>query len=143
MLKTHIARLEERVQRDEGNRGIGNFILPDELFKSASALMEANKIGIVTGFPCLIDFTPPTETDGPLGAVAMAKALINIGKEVVIVTDESSEGPMLACVAGAGLSHELLTLESYPSRIDFDDGDIMRLDELHRWRSVCSVLFSL
>lgn len=133
LLRDRIRAIEERVQRDEGRRGIGQFMLTGELYNSATSLLGCNRIGIITGFPCLLDFTPPTETDGPLGAVAIAKALITMGKEVILMTDECNEEPLLACVAGAGLSNELLRMESFPPRIKFDDNDMMRLEEIHRF----------
>jgi hypothetical protein len=131
-----IRAIEERVQRDEGGRGIGQFMLTGELYNSAIALLNCKRVGIITGFPCLLDFTPPTETDGPLGAVVIAKALIAMGKEVVLMTDECNEEPILACVAGAGLSNELLTMESFPPRTNFDESDVLRLEEIHRLKCV-------
>lgn len=46
------------------------------------------KVAILTGFPCLMDYNPSTETDGPPGAFAIARALIALGKRVYILTDE-------------------------------------------------------
>ena len=131
--QSKINEIEERIQRDEGKRGIQEILLPiGELFHAATSLISKKRVGILTGFPCLLDYTPPTETDGPLGTVAIAKTLIEFGKEVIILTDECNEEPMLASVAGAGLSNPLLTLESFPSRNDFDDDDFLRLEELSR-----------
>jgi hypothetical protein len=42
---------------------------------------------IATGYPCCLS-DPPTETDGPLGALAIARALSSLGKKVVILTDQ-------------------------------------------------------
>jgi hypothetical protein len=132
-LRQRIDEIEKRVQRDEGNRGIQEIVLPiGELYAAAKSLIPKKRIAILTGFPCLIDFTPPTETDGPLGAVAIAKTLIASGKEVVILTDECNEEPMLATVSGAGISSPLLLLESFPARNDFDDDDFLRLEALSR-----------
>jgi hypothetical protein len=131
--RQRIDAIEQRVQRDEGGRGIQQIVLPiGELYAAAQSLMPKKRVAILTGFPCLIDFTPPTETDGPLGAVAIAKTLIAAGKEVVILTDECNEEPMLATVAGAGISSHLLSLESFPARNDFDDDDFVRLEALSR-----------
>lgn len=46
------------------------------------------QIAILTGFPCLIEHTPPTETDGPPGALAIARACMWLGKEVHLLVDE-------------------------------------------------------
>lgn len=128
-----VGRIEQRVQQDEGQRGIREILLPaGELYAAALSLIPKRKIAILTGFPCLVDFTPPTETDGPLGAVAIAKTLLAAGKEVLILTDECNEEPMLATVAGAGLSNPSLMLESFPARNNFDDDDLARLEALSR-----------
>ncbi len=131
-LRRTIDAIEGIIQRDEGKRGIAEIILSPELFAAASSLVPKKRVAILTGFPCLLDFTPPTETDGPLGAVAIAKTLIALGKEVVLLTDECNEVPLLATVAGAGLAGPKLFLESFPSRNDFDDDDLMRLESLSR-----------
>lgn len=133
IILSKINEIEERIQRDEGNRGIKEILLPQgELYNAAKSLLPKKRIAIITGFPCLLDYTPPTETDGPLGAVAIAKTLIELEKEVVILTDECNEEPLLASVAGAGLSSPLLLLESFPSRNDFEDEDFIRLEALSR-----------
>ena len=50
-----IAQLEQRVQLDEGNRGIKCLIQRQVLKDAAKALMAAKAVVIVTGFPCLLD----------------------------------------------------------------------------------------
>ena len=123
-----VSQAEEIIQRDEGNRGIKDiFLPPGELFKSAEAMLKANNVVIATGFPCLIDFTPPTETDGPLGAAAIAHTLLKLGKNVTILTDACNEEVMLSCCASAEFSNERFTLESFPPLGEFDDRDYKRL----------------
>jgi len=66
-----IGAIEARIQTDPGNRGIAAFTLPGgELGRAAASLYRlrgtTEAAAIVTGFPCLLDFTPPTETDGPV-----------------------------------------------------------------------------
>lgn len=46
------------------------------------------QVAILTGFPCHIDHAPPTETDGPSGALAIARALLGLGKRVRLLIDE-------------------------------------------------------
>jgi hypothetical protein len=67
--------IENRIQKDEGGRGIRELILQGELQKIAEALSDTTitNIVIITGFPCMLDYSPPTETDGPLGALAIAR----------------------------------------------------------------------
>lgn len=123
-----ISQAEEIVQRDEGGRGIKDiFLPPGELFKSAEEMLKAKNIVIVTGFPCLIDYTPPTETDGPLGAAAIAYTLLRLGKRVTILTDTCNEEVMLSCCASADFSSERFALESFPPLGEFDSRDYKRL----------------
>ena len=79
----------------------------------------------------MLDFMPPTETDGPLGAMAIARTLIRLGKEVVIATDECNEEVLLACAAGSGLaSSPNFSLESFAGGANFDEDDLMRMRNL-------------
>ena len=137
-----VKKIEERVQRDEGNRGLDALIQPNEneLYNAARELLTKQCVAITTGFPCLVDFTPPTETDGPPGAIAVADLLLKLGKTVYILTDECNEEPMLSCVARSGIFSSgkplqdgypsRLILESFPARTNFDDTDAERLSDI-------------
>ncbi len=46
-------------------------------------------VGVITGYPCLLT-QPPTENDGPPGAVAICRALCSLGKQVFIMTDDDN-----------------------------------------------------
>ena len=100
-----VTAFESIIQRDEGNRGIKDIFLKEELNNAAAALLDCNDVGIITGFPCLLDFSPPTETDGPLGAIAIARSLIVLGKRVTILTDQCNEEVLLGCAAASGMSY--------------------------------------
>merc|ERR1719161_2588687 len=70
-----MAKLEAVVQRDEGGRGIAAFIEPGALGRAVEAILaaEPRKVLVFSGFPCCMDFPEqPAETDGPLGAAAIA-----------------------------------------------------------------------
>ena len=78
-------RPAQLVQKDEGGRGIGKFVMPPgELLRAARRLHTTCTVGhaegavvtVLTGFPCNMDYTPATETDGPPGAVAIARAVL-------------------------------------------------------------------
>jgi hypothetical protein len=90
-MATVYERLEARVQRDEGGRGIRS-ILPSspQLESGAKAVLAAERVAILTGFPCLLDCDPDFETDGPPGALAIAQILESLGKFVIILVDGSS-----------------------------------------------------
>ena len=129
-----VCLLEERIQRDEGGRGIAAILPPrGELYNSALEVLSpaVKKVAILTGFPCMIEYIPPTETDGPLGALAIARACLHCGKDVVLLTDECNEEVLIAAAAASGLHKEYgglrFTLESFPGGINFDNSDEDRL----------------
>lgn len=71
---------------------------------------------ILTGFPCRTTASPPTETDGPSGAVALAVAALRAGKTAVaIATDDSSHDVLQATVAAAGIADSRFQLLSFPA----------------------------
>lgn len=141
-IRNIVARMENIVQADEGKRGIGEILLPSgELYQAAQEMISANRVAIITGFPCMLNFTPPTETDGPLGALSIAKTLLMLGKDVIIVTDECNEEVLLACAAAAmshkttlpnGIKTGILTMESFPASTIFGAADEARLLELQQ-----------
>jgi len=120
-------------QQDVNGRGIGAFRQPSgELRAAAAGLLSPSvrSVVVLTGFPCMIQHTPPTETDGPPGAVAIARALTALGKKVVIATDECNAEVMMAAVAGCGISGALLRLEAFASTNEWDGDEESRLLDL-------------
>jgi hypothetical protein len=134
-----VAHMEKLVQNDEGGRGIGEILLPSgELRDAAQTMLSAKRVAIITGFPCMMKFTPPTETDGPLGALALSKCLLALGKDVVVVTDECNEEVLLACASSTrlhkadipGIPSGHFGMESFPAATQFDEADELRLQSL-------------
>jgi len=81
-----------------------------------------------------MEYDTPTETDGPLGAVAIAKALLMVNKSVIIVTDECNEDVVLSAAACMDLEDESLRsrllMESFPPADQFDELESRRFEEL-------------
>lgn len=77
--------LETEIQEDIGKRGIANLHIPDELLRAALVLYHASSVAIHFGFPCNVNEEFPDETDGPLGAIALGKALKGLEKEVTFI----------------------------------------------------------
>ncbi|XP_032356022.1 D-glutamate cyclase, mitochondrial isoform X2 [Etheostoma spectabile] len=82
-----IRQLEMIIGEDPGQRGIRALFVQDELLRSSLALSHAFSVAITTGFPTHYMHSPPDETDGPPGAIAMATMLLSLGKKVTLVTD--------------------------------------------------------
>jgi hypothetical protein len=99
--------IRDVIQEDVGNRGLrrdpsANLIsaCPDDFGRACRGIAEkpAAGLGIITGF-YIADAAPPAgETDGPLGALFLARALTPLGIRVVLGTD-----PFCAPALDAGL----------------------------------------
>ncbi|KAM6973798.1 D-glutamate cyclase, mitochondrial [Aplochiton taeniatus] len=82
-----IRRLETIIGEDPGERGIKALFVQDELLRSCLSLSHSSSVVVTTGFPTHHTQSPPDETDGPPGAIAMVTMLQALGKEVTILTD--------------------------------------------------------
>lgn len=88
--------LEAIVRQDPSGRGVagyrhdGQWLAAGMLERAARDLAErGDAVAIVTGF-CVADLDPPmAETDGPPGALYLARALLALGKKVALVSDGS------------------------------------------------------
>lgn len=92
--------LRDLIQQDVGNRGLRtdpsvNLITacPDDFAGACRSIAgtERAKLLIVTGFHIVHGQPPCSETDGPLGALFLARALTPLGIEVLIATDGTAE----------------------------------------------------
>lgn len=113
--------LVEIMQRDIGQRGLASDPVrnllnacPGDLAASCQSILSHPNpaLAIVTGF-WIPNATPPAaETDGPLGALFLARALTPLGIRVAILTDAFCRPALLAGLETCGLVEqvELLTL---------------------------------
>lgn len=91
------AKLESIARRDLAARGLashrlsGEWLAADGLQRAARELAaHARRVAIVTGF-CVAHADPPAaETDGPPGALFLARALEALAVEAVLVADRTS-----------------------------------------------------
>jgi len=81
--------IEDIISKNLENRGMDKIKLKGQLESCVKALDESKTVVIVTGFA--VKVAKIGETDGPPGALALAYALENLNKEVIIVTDKYSE----------------------------------------------------
>jgi D-glutamate cyclase len=105
--RDRIDRIEALIHQDVGrNAGALFAAARGGLFKAVSALAAADrpKIGLLTGFYVPMATPPAAETDGPAGAAMLARALVNAGIEVRLLTDTLCRSACLAAVSAAGIS---------------------------------------
>ena len=143
-----IAKMEAAIQRDEGGRGIRKLCRNGgALYEISKKLFRAKRVTILTGFPCLqrdrdgesSSNLPPTETDGPSGAIAICRALLRLDNvnEIVIATDECNASVMKAC-ADEGLRRENSNswrLEIFSPKLSWDVKEQEKLETIAAWSS--------
>jgi hypothetical protein len=89
--------LEAIIRHDPRGRGVASYqhqgqgLASGMLERAAHDLAQSSgAVAIVTGF-CVADVNPPVaETDGPPGALYLARALTALGREVALVSDASA-----------------------------------------------------
>ena len=82
---------------DTGDRGMKSLIVPGDLElagKTLGTLKSSSNVFVLSGFPCCVNESPPTETDGPPGTFAIARTAAALGHEVTVVTDDCNAGKM-------------------------------------------------
>src|ERR671937_822074 len=95
MNETRLETIRDLIQEDVGNRGLradpaANLITAcaGDFEAACQSIVEAAVvIGIVTGFYIAHADPPCGETDGPLGALFLARALTPLGIKVLLATD--------------------------------------------------------
>lgn len=86
--------LERVMHADPAGRGLASFSYQGDSLDSGqlqAATMQlvrsARAVGIVTGFSVVVDGVISAETDGPPGALFLARALSQLGVEVALISD--------------------------------------------------------
>ncbi len=105
-----ISRIEATVRRDPAGRGLlgtepdRGILCAGQLAQAAESLAKApGRVVIVTGFFIPHGDPPAAETDGPPGAVTLARLLGDLGHAVVLLTDEPCARAMRVTAGSAGL----------------------------------------
>jgi len=107
-LKETVARIDGLARRDAGGRGLAAGTGPGDLLPAATELLGGERVILVTGF--CIRAAMIGENDGPPGTLALADALRELGKEVVLLTDEHSGGLLAAGAAIYGCAYRTVIL---------------------------------
>jgi hypothetical protein len=112
------AALQRLIATEAGSRGPSSLCRPEFLEDAARLLLASSSVAVVTGF--FIQRANSPETDGPPGAVVLARALERIGKTVVLLTDARNFGALSACSRAVG----------GPEAVCLDDPEKIRPDTL-------------
>ena len=104
-VESALAIIDSVISADPGCRGIAAIrpLQPNGLRRAAAALLASQGVIVLTGFPCRLSDDPPTETDGPPGAVAVARAALRLGKRTALATDECNAAGVRAAALAGGL----------------------------------------
>jgi hypothetical protein len=130
-----LERIRDIIQEDIGNRGLAkdpeaNLInaCPGDFAAACRSIASASEIAIATGFWIPTASTPfgpgAAETDGPLGAMFLARALVPLGIKITFLTDcclaalyEGGATGFEVKVVDAGQSDSLARFEEHLSRV--------------------------
>lgn len=88
-METMYEKIWRVLEADPGKRGLTLGMPRPDLKKLGESLLNAGTVLVVTGFP-VQRAGGVGETDGPAGAVQIARALELLGKRVLVVTDDGS-----------------------------------------------------
>ncbi|MBX9678567.1 MAG: DUF4392 domain-containing protein [Gemmataceae bacterium] len=112
-------RMRELAAEDVGERGIATVPERNLVTECASDFAPACRsiaetanahVGIVTGFWIPSGQPPAGETDGPLGALFLARALIPLGIRVSLLTDDFCSSALAAGLTTCGLGGKVRLL---------------------------------
>src|SRR5262249_7706227 len=115
-LDQRLTAMRDVIQRDPGKRGLARDPSDNLLTGCAGDFVAACRaiasppnpvLAVVTGFPIAAAEPPCDETDGPLGAVFLARALAPLGVEVSLLADGSAVRAMECGLAVSGLTQRV------------------------------------
>ena len=121
-------KIQAIIGTDAGDRGMKPLIVPGDLQLAAHALAslgdaasatKKKEVVVLSGFPCCVNETPPTETDGPPGTFAIARAAAALGYQVTVTTESCNEAVFAAALDGLAMPLNVekgsIALECFPS----------------------------
>lgn len=119
-----VNKLQDIIGTDAGGRGMKNLICNGDLVKASSifaSLSPGSLVVVLSGFPCCVNEDPPTETDGPPGAVALARAAVMLGHSCKLVTDECNEVVFQAAIDEQSWAKDKLEMLIFSATMDEDE----------------------
>lgn len=132
-IEYRIQKIEDIIGTDAGGRGMKSLFCPGDLLAAGRALgtLEASKhVVVLSGFPCCVDETPPSETDGPPGSMALCQTSLALGHSVVFVTDDCNQAVFAAAAEDLMASNwsSNFSVQTFPA--DLSQNDENRLQQL-------------
>ncbi len=118
-MREPVEHIEALIHQEVGRNIDGLFaVAKGGLWHAASALANAPHpaVGIITGFYVPLGTPPSAETDGPVGASMLARALSRVGIPCRIATDEPCRATCAAALRGTDIP-----LDSVPLGGTLDD----------------------
>ena len=112
-MRTAVDRIEALIHAEVGRNIDGLFAAAKGgLWNAASALAATAgpSIGIITGFYVPLGTPPAAETDGPLGAALLGRALLNVGVACRLITDEPCRATCAAALKGSTIPLDVVPL---------------------------------
>lgn len=119
-LKDQLKSIRDLMQVDVGNRGLrtdpNTNPITATLYDYAAACqsfanLKSGNVAIVTGFVIASVDPPRAETDGPPGALFLARVFHALGMNVTLVTDRYGSPALEAAVSKCGLHQQVRVLE--------------------------------
>jgi hypothetical protein len=125
MIDQTLTAFRDLIQEDIGKRGLRtdptrNLInaFPDDFANACRDLAGAERpaVAIVTGFYIVHGHPPAAETDGPPGALFLARVLFHLGFRVALLTDQYCLEPLKVGLRCCGLVNQIpvLAMPSLP-----------------------------
>ena len=133
MSSAYFSALEKIIQVDPGRRGLIKVfeVTKGELERGVLTLARQPKVVVVTGFN-----RPPQETDGPPGALAIARALRMRGTEVMLLTGAYCKEVLEAGARASDRIYGVLglekTIEIFPDTLTDEEARQWSKDFIHR-----------
>ena len=118
-----IARIDALARRDPAGRGLAALAVTRDLRAAGAELLAGKRVILVTGF--CIRAALIGENDGPPGTLALADALRELGKDVVLVTDAYSAGLLSAAALVFGKDFPTVVLASAQGVADRQIDDLL------------------
>jgi len=127
---------------DAGDRGMKSLIVPGDLElagKTLGTLRSPSHVVVLSGFPCCVNESPPTETDGPPGTFSIARTASALGHDVTVITDDCNADVFAAALNGLALPENCgkITLETFPSVFSREDEE-----RFTKFADLCDLLIS-